>query len=289
GEPGTGGADDHGGTREPDRDRRTNGDVHGGGGRDGTAWLPVAEEHSEYRRGDSGKLYDGADGDSRQRLDVRGGGNEHGGDGNEQCSDVDGDPGAGGADDHGGTREPDRDRRTNGDVHGGGGRDGTAWLPVAEEHSEYRRGDSGKLYDGADGDSRQRLDVRGGGNEHGGDGNEQCSDVDGEPGAGGADDHGGTREPDGDRRTNGDVHGGGGRDGPAWLPVAEQHSEYRGGHDDKLYDGGDGDSRQWLDVRGGGNEHGGDGNEQCSDVDGEAGPGGADEHGGGPGPHRGPP
>ena len=47
----------------------------------------------------------------------------------------------------------------DGDVHGGGGRDGAARLPVAEERSEHRGGDGDELHDASNGDDRQRIDV----------------------------------------------------------------------------------------------------------------------------------
>jgi hypothetical protein len=202
----------------------------------------VAKERGEHCRSDSGKLHNAGDGDSRQRLDVRGGGNEHGGDSDEQCGDTDSEPGAGSADDHDGTSEPDSDSRADGDIYGGSGRDGTARLPVAEERSEHHGSKLSELHDTSNGDLRQRLDVRGGGNEHGGDSDEHGSNVDGEPGTGGADDHDTAGEPDSDGGTDGDVYGGGSGDGTARLPVAEERGEHRRGKFSELHDGGDDDS-----------------------------------------------
>ena len=59
----SGSANDHDAASEPDSDGRTDGDVHGGGGRDGAAELPVAEERSEHRGGDGEQLHDASDGD----------------------------------------------------------------------------------------------------------------------------------------------------------------------------------------------------------------------------------
>src|SRR5258706_133903 len=278
GEPGTGSANDHHATSEPDSDGGTDGDVYGDGGRNGAAHLPVAEEWSEHRGGDFNELYDAGDHDFRQRIGVRGSGDEHGRDGDERVSDTDGEPGTGSANDHHATSEPDSDGGTDGDVYGDGGRNGAAHLPVAEEWSEHRGGDFNELYDAGDHDFRQRIGVRGSGDEHGRDGDERVSDTDGECGTGSANDHHATSEPDSDGGTDGDVYGDGGRNGAAHLPVAEERSEHRGGDFNELYDAGDHDFRQRIGVQGSGDEHGWDGDERVSDTDGECGTGSANDH-----------
>ncbi len=120
---------------------------------------------------------------------------------------------------------------------------------MAEERGEHRGGNGSELYDTSNGDVRQRIDVRGGGEQHGGDHHERGGDADSECGSGGADDHDAAGESDGDGGADGDVHGGGGGDSAARLPVAEERREHRGGHFSELYDAGNGDDGQRIDVR----------------------------------------
>jgi len=139
GEPGTGVTDDHHAAREPDGDRGTDGDVRGGGEWNSTAELPVAEERREHRRGHGRELHHASDYDIGQWINVRSGRQQHGGDGDKFGGDADGEPGAGVTDNHHAAREPDGDCGTDSDVHGGGGRDSTTQLSVAEERREHRR------------------------------------------------------------------------------------------------------------------------------------------------------
>ena len=174
------------------------GDVHGGGGRDGAARLPVAEERSEHRGSDGDELHDARNGDDGQRIDVRCGGEQHGGDGDQRAATLTVNAAAVAPTI---TTQPVNQTVTagaDGDVHGGSGRDSAARLPVAEERSEHRGGDGDELHDAGNGDDRQRIDVRCGGEQHGGDGDEQRGHADGECGGGGADDHDAAGEPDGD-------------------------------------------------------------------------------------------
>src|SRR5260370_826229 len=161
------------------------------------------------------QLHDIGDSDGGQRIDIRSGGKQCNGDGDEHCGDTDGECGSGGADDHDAAGESDGDGGTDGDVCSGGWGDRTAWLPVAEERGEHRGSHVQQLHDIGDSDGGQRIDVRCGGKQHSGDGDEHCGDADGECGPGGADDHDAAGESDGDGGTDGDVHGGGGRGGAA--------------------------------------------------------------------------
>jgi len=52
-----------------------------------------------------------------------------------------------------------------------------------------------------------------------------------------------TVEPDGDGGADGDLRGGGRRDSPARLPVAEERSEYRGSYIGELHDTSNDDDR----------------------------------------------
>ncbi len=112
----------------------------------------MAEERSKHCWSDLSELHDAGDDDGGQRLDIRGGGNEHSRHGDERGGDADGEPGASSADDHDATGESDGDGGADGDVHGGGGRDRTAELPVAEERREHRRSDFSKLHHAGDDD-----------------------------------------------------------------------------------------------------------------------------------------
>src|SRR6266581_4129746 len=277
GESGAGSAGDLDAAGESDRDGGADGHVHSGGDRDGAARLPVAEERGEHQRGDSSELHDPGNHDFRQRVSVRGGGDEHRGDGNEQCGDTDGESGPGSPHDHHAAGEPGGDGGTDGHVHGGGDRHSTARLPVAEERSQHRGSDSGELHDPGNHDFRQRIGVRGGGDEHGRYGDQRLSDTDGESSAGSAGNHEPAGEPDGDGGADGHVHGGSDRDGAARLPVAEERGQHQWGDSSKLHDPGDDDSGQRLGVRGGGDEHSGYGDEHVSDTDGESGTGSADD------------
>src|SRR6266852_3587781 len=203
----------------------------------------MAEERGEHRGSHGGKLHDTSHGDLRQRIDVPSGGDEYGGNGYERGSDADGECGSGSADDHDTTGESDGDGGSDGDVHGSGGRNSTARLPMAEERGEHRGSHGGKLHDTSHGDLRQRIDVPSGGDEYGGYGDERGSDADGECGSGSADDHDTTGESDSDGGSDGDVHGSGWRNSTARLPMAEERSEHRGSHGGKLHDTGDGDFR----------------------------------------------
>src|SRR2546426_866723 len=189
-------------TKQRSEERGSDSEVHSRGGRHGAARLPVAEERSEYRRGHGQQLYDAGDNHFRQRLDVRRGGHEHCGDGNERCSDADGESSTGSANNHYAAGESDGDRGTDSDVHSHGKRDSPAELPVAEKRSEHRGGDGRELYDACNNDFGQRLDAPRGGYEHSGDGNERRSDADGESSTGSANDHHAAGEPDGDRGTD---------------------------------------------------------------------------------------
>src|SRR5258708_6329142 len=154
------------------------------------------------------------------------GGDRHSWNGKERKRDTGGDSCSGGADDHRAASESDGNRGTDGNVHGGGGRDSAARLPVAEERSEYCGSDFSELHDAGYDDLGQWIDVRCGGDEHGRNGNERNRDTDGECGSGGTDDQHAASESDGDSGTDGNVHGGGGRDSAGRVPVAEERREY---------------------------------------------------------------
>src|SRR5439155_1093454 len=130
-------------------------------------------ERGQHHGSDSGELRDPGNDDSGQRIGVRGGGDEHGGDGDERFSDADGESGPGGARNHHATGEPDGDGGTDGHVYGHRDRDGAAPTLFRSERGQHRGSDSGELRDPGDDDFGQRIGVRGGGDEHGGDGNER--------------------------------------------------------------------------------------------------------------------
>src|SRR2546422_496891 len=144
-------------------------------------------------------------------------------------------------------------------------------LPVAEERGQPNRSDSGQLHDPGDHDSGQRINIRGGGEQYGRDGDQRFSGTDGEAGAGSAGDLDAAGESDGDGGADGDIHSGGKRNSAARLPVAEERGEHRGSDGGELHDPGNHDSGQWIGVRGGGEQYGRDGDEQCSDTDGQSG------------------
>jgi hypothetical protein len=203
----------------------------------------VAEERHKYRGGDGSELHDPGNDDSGQRVGIHGGGDEHGGDGDEQCSDTDGESGPGSAGDHEPAGESDSDGGTDGDVHGGGDRDRAIELSVAEERGEHRGSDGSELHDPGNHDSGQRVGVRGGGEQLCRDGDERFRDTDGESGAGSAGDFDATGESDSDGGTDGDVHGGGDRDRAIELSVAEERGEHRGSDSGELHDTGNDDGR----------------------------------------------
>ena len=203
----------------------------------------MAEERSEHRRSHGGELHDASDDDFRQRIDVPSGGDEHGRYGDKYGSDTDREPSAGSADDHHATSESDGDGGTDGDVHGGGSRNGSAELSVAEERSEYRRSHGSELHDTGDDDFRQRIDVRCGGRERGGHGDEQCGDADGERSARTANDHDSADGPDSHSGTGSDVHSGGGGNSATELSVAEERSKHRRSDVGELHDTGNHDFR----------------------------------------------
>src|SRR5437667_154546 len=82
------------------------------------------------------------------------------------------------------------------------------------------------------------------GDYSGGNGDQRGSDADGECGAGSANDHHVAGESDGDGGTDVELRGGGGGNGAAELPVAEERCEHRGGHVGTQHD-------RWEERRGG--------------------------------------
>src|SRR5258708_39026975 len=117
-----------------------------------------------------------------------------------------------------------------------------------------------------------------GGDRHSWNGKERKRDTGGDSCSGGADDHRAASESDGNRGTDSNVHGGGGRNSAARLPVAEERSEYCGSDFSELHDAGYDDLGQWIDVRCGGDEHSRNGNERNRDTDGECGSGSTDDY-----------
>src|SRR5207244_7928360 len=111
--------------------------------------------------------------------------------------------------------------------------------------------------DGGDDHGRQRTAVCRGGDQHGRNGDYRGSDADGERGAGSANDHDGAGESDGDGGTDGELRGGGGGNGAAELPVAEERCEHRGGQASQLVGDGDSASNERRDDTRGGQERGG--------------------------------
>src|SRR5207245_3038201 len=106
-------------TGESAGDGGTDGDVRGGGSRNGAAELSVAEERSEYRRSHGSELHDTGDDDFRQRIDVRCGGRERGCHGDEQCGDANGERSASTANDHVSAYVPNKDTESDSNTHRG--------------------------------------------------------------------------------------------------------------------------------------------------------------------------
>jgi hypothetical protein len=190
----------------------------------------MAEEWSECRGGDLGELYHARNRYLRQWVNIRRCSDQHCGDGVECGGDTDRESNSGGANDYDAAREPDGDDGTDGNVYGGGGRHGTTQVPVAEEWGKHHRGYSGELYDASNDHLGQRVYLRRGSNEHGGNVGEQCSDTDRKCSGGSADNHDATGKSDGDGGTDSDIHGDRGRDGTAKLPVAEEFGKYQWGY-----------------------------------------------------------
>ncbi len=130
---------DHNFTHESDRDGRADCNLHGGCGGDSSAQLPMAEKRREHRRSNGSELHHAGDNHVGQRIDICRSGEQHGGHGDQCSRDADGERCSGRAFDHNFTHESDCDGRTECNLHGGCGRNGTAQLPVAEERREYRR------------------------------------------------------------------------------------------------------------------------------------------------------
>jgi hypothetical protein len=115
--------------------------------------------------------------------------------------------GSGGTDDHDTADKPDGYNGTDSDVHSSCDGYCSVELPVEEGRRRYFRGDVLELHDAGDDDSGQRVDVRGGGDEHGGNGNQRGGDTDGECSVSSSGDYDAAREPDGDGRADSDIHG----------------------------------------------------------------------------------
>jgi hypothetical protein len=93
---------------------------------------------------------------------------------------------------------------------------------VAEERGKHRGSDGSELHDGSDNNNGQRFGIRRGCHKHGGDGDEQRSDADGDGSSGGAGDHHAADEPDGDSRADGYVHSGSNGYHPTELSVEQE-------------------------------------------------------------------
>ncbi len=128
---------------EPDGDGGTDGKLYGHRYGHRSARLPVEEERSEHHGRDGGELHNAGDNQHGQRINVPGGSDEHGGHGNKQRSNTDGECGRGSANDHHAAGKPGGDSGTDGYVHGSGCRDGAAELSVAKDWGEHHRSDSG--------------------------------------------------------------------------------------------------------------------------------------------------
>ena len=278
GESCSGRALDHNLTHESDRDSGTDSDLHGGCGRDSTAQLPVAEERREHRRSYCSQLHHTGNSHVGQWIDVCRGSEQHGGNGDQRSRDADGESCSGRALDHNLTHESDRDGGTDSDLHGGCGRNSTAQLPVAEERREHRRSYGSQLHHAGNRHVRQWIDIRCGGEQHGGNGDQRSRDADGESCSGRALDHNLTHESDCDSGTDSDLHGGCGRNSTAQLPVAEERREHRRSYCSQLHHAGNRHVRQWIDIRRGGEQHGGNGDQRSCDADGESCPGRALDH-----------
>ena len=233
----------------------------------------MAEERGEHRRRHGGELHNASDGDPGQWINIQGGGEQHGRNGDERSGYADGECCSGSSFDHDTAGEPDANGRTDGDVHGGGGRNSTAELPVAEERSEPCGGHGGELHDASNDDHRQRIDLRCGREQHRGDGDERKGYADGECCSRSTHDHDAAGKPDGDGGADSDVHGSCRRNGTAELPVAEERGEHRRSHGGKLHDASNGNLRQRINIPSRGEQHGGDGDKCCSFADRESGSG----------------
>src|SRR5207245_2133230 len=184
-------------------------------------------------RGDGGELGDATQDERRWRRSVSRGDEQDGGERDEQRRDADGQPGAGGAHDHGSAGQPDGDGGPDGDLLGDGDGDRAAQLSVAEGRGADQRGDAGELYHAADDEHGQRGAVHGGGEQYGGQRDEQRRDADGQLSA---DDHEPAGEPDGDGGSDGDLLGDGDGDRAAQLPVAEGRGADQRGDVGELHD-----------------------------------------------------
>src|SRR5439155_526526 len=211
-------ADDHEPAGQPDGDGGSDGELLGDGDGDRAAQLSVAEGRGADQRGDVGELHDAADDERRQRGAVHRGSEQYGGERDEQRRDADGELSA---DDHDPAGQPDGDGGPDGDLLGDGDGHRAAQLPVAEGRGADQRGDVGELHDAVHDERGQRGAVHRGSQQSGGECDEQRGDADGEPGAGGADDHEPACQPDGDGGSDGDLLGDGDGDRAAQLPVAE--------------------------------------------------------------------
>ncbi len=167
--------------------------------------------------------------------------------------------------------ESDGDSRTDGDVHGSCDGHGAARLPVAEERGERNWSHVSELHDTGNDDGGWRVDVPGGGEQHGGNGDQRGGDTDGERNSIGADDHDAARKSDSDGRTDSDVYGSCDGHGAARLPVAEERGQRNGSHGGELHDTGNNDGGQRVDIRGGGEQHGRERDQQRSHAHGEFG------------------
>jgi len=138
--------DDHHAASKSDRDRGTDSDVRGGGGRHGTAQLPVAKERREHRRSYGHELHHTGNCDLRQWSGVLCCSDQHRGNSDQRGDNADGEPRSRSTDDHYAASKSDRDRGTDSDVRGDGEWHGTAQLPVAKERREHRRGHVEQLH-----------------------------------------------------------------------------------------------------------------------------------------------
>jgi len=165
---------------KPDGDSRTDRYLHSSCDGYGPFELSVEEERHSYRWGELIELHDAGHDKFRQWGTVHGGGQQHGGECDQQRSHAHGERKFGGAHDHNTASEPDSDGRSDCHVRGSGDGYGTVELPVEEERHGHLWGDLFELYHASYDKFRQRSTVHGGGQQHGGKCDQQCSHPHGE-------------------------------------------------------------------------------------------------------------
>jgi len=222
-----------------------------------------------------GELHHADNNHGGQRSDLRCGGEQHRGNGDQQCRDADVNPAP--------VAPTITTQPVNQTVTADRRPPSRCW-----RRAPHRSATSGRrtrstspelLWQATPADDNhggQRSDFLCGGEQHRGTVTSSAATLTVNPAPVAPDDHHAAGESDGDGRTDGHLHGAGGGHRTARLPVAEELGQHRRSYFGELHHADNNHGGQRSDLRCGGEQHRGNSDQQCRDADGEPRSGGAD-------------